>query len=370
MFFPGWANGLPSVGSGGQGLSSWESWHEPHWACLGPNGGLDPNHGCPSGTQRIGDPIIVTVSVGLYHQNQKPLYLIELQNVCIFSDGLCTGHVGIIFVIHSKVTNFARRIAMRSSWLKDPNNRTDIRYIFAVGLGSSTNSHRKIRMESMRHNDILQGHFSDTYRNLTLKTIMAFTWIKHNCKDVNWVFKTDDDVYVNTALLFSRIDISIPQPIMFGRCYQYHSPVIRHPSHRWYLSKDVYPNETFPYYCCGCGYVTSGHVVADLVDVMHRTPLIPFEDAFVGICVTALRYKVQFVGMGNMFIFNARYANRTKVCQRVNRMIAIHKVTSEDMEFYDKCKDEFVIQRKTWWSHQQWSQRCKNGRSQSNIWQT
>ena len=43
--------------------------------------------------------------------------------------------------------------------------------------------------------------FQDTYRNLTLKTVMGLKWSAIFCPQARHVMKTDDDIFVNVPLL-------------------------------------------------------------------------------------------------------------------------------------------------------------------------
>ena len=56
----------------------------------------------------------------------------------------------------------------------------------------------KIDEESKIYGDILQIEKPDFYRNLTVKlTALFLNWLYLNCAKVDFVFKVDDDVYVN-----------------------------------------------------------------------------------------------------------------------------------------------------------------------------
>jgi hypothetical protein len=51
----------------------------------------------------------------------------------------------------------------------------------------------------------LKLFFQDTYHNLTLKTVMGLKWTSIFCPQVKFVLKTDDDIYVNVALVHDAI---------------------------------------------------------------------------------------------------------------------------------------------------------------------
>lgn len=56
-----------------------------------------------------------------------------------------------------------------------------------------------IDSEQQQYHDILQfGHFIDSYYNLAIKTVSAVQWIDTANVQYGWLYKTDDDVFVNT----------------------------------------------------------------------------------------------------------------------------------------------------------------------------
>ena len=68
----------------------------------------------------------------------------------------------------------------------------------------------KIDEESKIYRDILQIEKPDFYRNLTVKLTALFNWLYLNCASVDFVFKVDDDVYVNVRNFVQLIQILHP----------------------------------------------------------------------------------------------------------------------------------------------------------------
>ena len=58
----------------------------------------------------------------------------------------------------------------------------------------------QIRKENDLYHDIVQEDFIDSYRNLTVKSIMALKWATEHCKNAKLIFKMDDDTLVNTVM--------------------------------------------------------------------------------------------------------------------------------------------------------------------------
>lgn len=63
-----------------------------------------------------------------------------------------------------------------------------------------------LHREHLDHNDIVQHSFIDSYANLTLKTGFMLKWLHTNCLDTKFVFKVDDDVFVNPVQLWNTLE--------------------------------------------------------------------------------------------------------------------------------------------------------------------
>ena len=139
---------------------------------------------------------------------------------------LCTAANGekapfLLVIVCSAVNNTEARNAIRETWMKwkQPNkiNKTNgspttnghetprIEIAFLVGeIGNETLQNR-IYSESEAHGDIIQEGFYDSYLNLTLKSVMLLKWVTTYCPEVNFVLKTDDDMYVNVPVLIEYL---------------------------------------------------------------------------------------------------------------------------------------------------------------------
>ena len=63
-------------------------------------------------------------------------------------------------------------------------------------------------LEAEDHNDVVLEDFHDTYLNLTLKTTFLLKWVDKDCPAAKFVFKVDDDVFVNTEKMWATLDSS------------------------------------------------------------------------------------------------------------------------------------------------------------------
>ncbi|NXP68026.1 B3GT1 galactosyltransferase, partial [Chloropsis cyanopogon] len=67
---------------------------------------------------------------------------------------------------------------------------------------------------------------------------------------------------------------------------------LRNRAYKWFVPREVYPNDTYPPYCGGPGYTL---------------PVINMEDAFVGICLHALGVPVTEPPPGTFAMYRLEY---------------------------------------------------------------
>ena len=67
-----------------------------------------------------------------------------------------------------------------------------------------------MKAESLRHGDILQDNFQDTYNNLTLKSMFALKYAEEFVTErADWVMLVDDDSYVNIPALLEFLNQTV-----------------------------------------------------------------------------------------------------------------------------------------------------------------
>src|ERR1700734_3536992 len=61
----------------------------------------------------------------------------------------------------------------------------------------------KINNEKKEHQDIVQVNHIESYANVVYKEIAALRWAQHFYPNISYLFKTDDDLIVDTILISS-----------------------------------------------------------------------------------------------------------------------------------------------------------------------
>ena len=113
----------------------------------------------------------------------------------------------VFIAIPSAPDNFAKRDIIRKTWInhlmKSNDGEGDVTcwYGFFVGLTENNSTQNQIEEEHNKYGDIIQIEMSDFYRNLSLKMAAVLNWMYRNCPKVDFLFKVDDDVYVDVRNL-------------------------------------------------------------------------------------------------------------------------------------------------------------------------
>ncbi|XP_038133576.1 N-acetyllactosaminide beta-1,3-N-acetylglucosaminyltransferase 2-like [Cyprinodon tularosa] len=217
----------------------------------------------------------------------------------------------ILFAIKSTVLNFKNRHAIRQTWgrigwvegwringSEGEVGGACIRRVFLFGretpeeLGMDV-SHL-LRAESKRHGDILQWDFHDTFFNLTLKDVLFWSWFSHRCTQPLFVFKGDDDVFVNTPKLITFLKHQLKQhqtrgtmdEFMVGDVIGSATPN-RVKRSKYFIPEGFYRGR-YPVYAGGGGVVYSGGLARRLHNISKTIHLFPIDDVYVGMCMIRL----------------------------------------------------------------------------------
>ncbi|XP_071099875.1 beta-1,3-galactosyltransferase 1-like [Haliotis cracherodii] len=129
-------------------------------------------------------------------------------NVILGDKSICgdVAYVHALFVVHSAVGNYQNRQAIRQIFRRDPYyKKYTIRLLFLLGQPNEMKLQNKIYEEFRQYGDVIQGVFLDTYHNLTYKAVMGMKWISQNCRNVKYIVKMDDDVYVDLHNFFTHL---------------------------------------------------------------------------------------------------------------------------------------------------------------------
>lgn len=193
--------------------------------------------------------------------------------------------------------------------------------------GESNAAALSVEDESILYGDIIRQDFTDTYDNLTLKTIMAFRWVTEFCSNARFLMKTDDDVFINTANLVKFLLKLNSSDHVFTGYPRIDNFAYRGLYKRRYISYHEYPFQWFPPYCSGMGYILDGKLALRIYGLMSHIKPIKVEDVYVGICLNILKVNITLPEDSQQFFL---YRVNFDLCQ-YRHLIAVHGIAPGEM---------------------------------------
>jgi hypothetical protein len=212
-----------------------------------------------------------------------------------------------VFVI-SKCSSFNTRNMIRSSWA----NRREfekLNVLFVLGTSQFEMVNKEIEAEAKTHGDILQGDFIDSYRNLSFKSLAAWSWTSENCMSSRHFLKVDDDVLVNTygLLRFLNMNTIIRKFEYTFMCLVFRNgEVIRDRRSKYYMPYNQYSESTYFTYCSGNAILLTGDLIESMYQVAHTSRSIWIDDLYSGLLASQIE-DVQFVNIDEMILTSFEY---------------------------------------------------------------
>lgn len=216
------------------------------------------------------------------------------------ADGACNKDTYMVVLVHSLHSYRDRRDAIRSTWGGAARNGTwplhgslagpiNVRVVFIFGQHTDARLEASLEQESQISGDIVQGDFIESYTNMTLKSLLGLKWVLEFCPSVRYLFKCDDDMFVNVAAILnllrtSPMTWSVMGPLNRG------SKVYRRG--KWGLTKKQYPFYYYPPYESGSGYAISADLIHPLFETSDYVPWIFIDDVY----ITGILGKILSVG--------------------------------------------------------------------------
>ncbi|XP_061722040.1 beta-1,3-galactosyltransferase 2-like isoform X2 [Cydia pomonella] len=172
-------------------------------------------------------------------------------------------------------------------------NTTRIFLLAEIPPGEKNITQNWIEEENENFHDILQGAFTESYRNLTIKHLMGLQWVTTKCPNASYILKVDDDtVFRFEKLLNILTKNAITDDFLMGYVLKHAQPR-RDNTSKWYVSLEEYPKKKYPTYVSGWYYVTTPTVAAKLLNEAMYHPYFWVDDVLVtGILIGALNIRI------------------------------------------------------------------------------
>nr|XP_022313823.1 beta-1,3-galactosyltransferase 5-like [Crassostrea virginica]XP_022313824.1 beta-1,3-galactosyltransferase 5-like [Crassostrea virginica] len=207
-------------------------------------------------------------------------FLINNRNLCRNYE-----KISALVMVHTSVRNFWRRKEMRRTWLNSSHySPRNLKVIFLVGTVDDKTVQEQLKNESNLYQDIIQGDFVDSYKNLTNKGVMGYRWITENCMNAEIVIKIDDDSFINFFKFFENFSFLTKRNkfIFCNKINPNSMPIIRKNSSKWYVSdlfyrgRNLYPHT----YCSGFVVFISTDLIPALYQAVFTAPFFWVDDFY------------------------------------------------------------------------------------------
>ncbi|XP_063968172.1 beta-1,3-galactosyltransferase 1-like [Lytechinus pictus] len=167
-----------------------------------------------------------------------------------------------------------------------------VRILFLTGLTENSTVQSMLQQEADIHKDILQGHFQDTYHNLTVKLVIGFKWATTFCRNNNYVMSTDDDTLVDVVDLVNDLEVDastvLPSKFVLAEPAVGWHP-IRNSNSKWYTPPELYSAKSWPPFPRGYAYIVSRDVAEQLDRASQKiAPPVPWDDVYCGMLLKYL----------------------------------------------------------------------------------
>lgn len=264
----------------------------------------------------------------------------------------CSGDVDLLIVVKSVIEQHDRREAVRRTWGKEHTVRGKrVKTLFLLGTPApgkdSKNLQKLLEYEDRLYGDILQWNFMDTFFNLTLKEVNFLRWFDIYCSNVPFIFKGDDDVFVNPTNLVDLIDFRIQEgkvsDLFVGDTISKAAP-IRNQQSKYYIPKELY-NEPYPPYVGGGGFLMSSQLARRFYVVSEDVTLFPIDDVFLGMCLQKLGLLPEMhPGFKTFGIVKRKVSPMNSEPCFYRHLIVVHKLSPEELlKMWDTVHENKLI---------------------------
>ncbi|CAF4061401.1 unnamed protein product [Adineta steineri] len=281
----------------------------------------------------------------------------------------------LIIYILSTANNFDRRKIIRSTWAS-PLIGTCFVFILGKSPDSTSSIQSRIDHEKRQYKDIVQIDHVESYGNVVYKEIAALHWSSHFYPSIPYLFKTDDDLIVD-SLLISSIGqlmttnnrnsssyiskfrptlvsevLSMDRSTLFrGAWVRNAQPALR--TEKYAVSEYVWPHSILPPYCSGFGWFMSKDVRNKLVAASYTYPV--NKTAWIGdVFVSGFLAKAAGVKCEGIAIdYDQRFYGNCSCFMSQQPLVAVcastlhdHRVDNETTKFGEYEKAWKVIQER------------------------
>ncbi|XP_054852199.1 N-acetyllactosaminide beta-1,3-N-acetylglucosaminyltransferase 2 [Eublepharis macularius] len=273
------------------------------------------------------------------------LYYLRCRNYSLLVDQphKCKRKPFLLLAIKSLIPHFDRRQAIRESWGKEIRSG-DVTVVRVFLLGETPpednypNLSDMLKFESETHQDILLWNYRDTFFNLTLKEVLFLKWVSNTCPDAQFIFKGDDDVFVNTHQILDYLKSLTKdkaKDLFIGDVIKDAGPH-REKKLKYYIPESIYEG-SYPPYAGGGGFLYSGDLALRLTNASDQVLLYPIDDVYTGMCLQKLGLAPE--KHKGFRTFDIEEKHRNNICSYTNLMLVHSRKPQEMIKIWTHLQD-------------------------------
>ena len=195
--------------------------------------------------------------------------------------------IDLLIIIISKSENYKTRDAIRRTWGSGKSlgiySSMNVKFLFLLDLDEKLR--HQIRLENDLFQDIIQVELPQQYTLVTHRVLSLFEWSFRYCRKAKYLFKTDDDVFINLILLLKFTAPLLQQPVtnafvisdMYMYGYRHRNPIVFRTADdpvvaRYVVTHDEFPCDFYPDFLSGFGYLISKKARDAIVYTAYQDP--------------------------------------------------------------------------------------------------
>ncbi|PIO12962.1 hypothetical protein AB205_0021730 [Aquarana catesbeiana] len=228
----------------------------------------------------------------------------------------------LILAVKSQPSTGTRRSELRKTWAKEREiNGYRVKPLFLLGKTNVKGHMEMAKRESQEYGDILQWDMTEGHHNLSLKERCFLEWLYLKSPPVDHIFKVDEDEFVNPDVIVQYIT-EYGSPNTIHGFYYHRPPVLRET--KYSITKTLYPQEYYPAFVSGGGFLFPGASVNGLYMGSLLLPVFPLDDVYFGFLSVAA--NLTFRHDRRFYVRGLKY----NVC-RYKEALVVHGINAENM---------------------------------------
>ncbi|PON61029.1 Glycosyl transferase [Parasponia andersonii] len=227
---------------------------------------------------------VFAASLPLSHPSIAPQQHLEMSSKWR-APPLPEGEVELFIGILSAGNHFAERMAVRKSWMQHrliKSSKVVVRFFVALHARKEVNV--ELKKEAEFFGDIVIVPYMDNYDLVVLKTVAICEYGVQSLS-AKYIMKCDDDTFVRVDAVINEAK-NVPQgrSLYVGNINYYHKPLR---FGKWSVTYQEWPEEVYPPYANGPGYIMSSDIAHFIVSEFrrHKLRLFKMEDVSMGMWV-------------------------------------------------------------------------------------